>query len=315
MSRASYRKLSLTTLLATVGVILWGAFVRATGSGAGCGSHWPTCNGEIVPRAPNVATMIELFHRVTSGLLGFLVLGLVIAAFRTFPKGHPARGTSLATLFFLITEALVGAGLVLLELVAENRSLARGYWMAAHLVNTFLLLALTTLMVWYGHRDVRPRISGPWGGRFTVALVLLTLVGMSGAIAALGDTLFPSTSLAAGIAADLSPGAHALLRLRVIHPFLAGAGATYLLYLAGTLAGRAPSPAGKRLASWTGGLVLAQLVIGFGNLALLAPTWMQIVHLLLADAVWIATVLLAAEVTSGAPLPDGSERIAAPAGS
>ncbi len=300
MTRATYRRLSATTLASTVFVILWGAFVRATGSGAGCGSHWPTCNGEIIPRSPSAATLVELTHRLTSGLLGLLVIALVVAAFRTFPRRHPARVTSLVTLFFLVTEALIGAGLVLLELVAENKSLARGWWMAAHLINTFLLLGVTTLMTWYGQSDDAPRPRGPAAGRIGGGLVLLLAVGVTGAIAALGDTLFPATSLAHGLSMDASPGAHVLLRLRVLHPFIAGAAAAYLLWVAGTLASHAPTSVGKRMASWVGGLVLVQVVVGFANLALLAPWWMQIVHLLLADAVWIATVLLGAAVT-GAP--------------
>jgi cytochrome c oxidase assembly protein subunit 15 len=305
MSRATYRRLSTITLVGTVLVILWGAFVRATGSGAGCGSHWPLCNGEVVPRSPTAATLVELTHRLTSGVLGVLVLALVFAAFRTFPRRHPARATSLVTLFFLVTEALIGAGLVLLELVADNKSLARGWWMAAHLVNTFVLLAVTTLMTWYGWSDAPPRVRGPAAGRLGGGLVLLLAVGVTGAIAALGDTLFPASSLAAGFAMDTAPGAHLLLRLRVLHPFLAGAAAAYLLWIAGTLMSKAPSPTARRIASWVGGLVLAQIVIGFANLALLAPVGMQILHLLLADAVWIATVLLGASVTGGPALTAG----------
>jgi heme A synthase len=300
-------------LIYNLGVIAWGAYVRATGSGAGCGAHWPLCNGEVVPRSPTTATLVELTHRLTSGLLGLLVLALVVAAFRTFPRRHPARATSLVNLFFLVTEALVGAGLVLLELVADNKSLARGWWMAGHLVNTFLLLAVTTLMTWYGWSDAAPRLRGPAAGRLGAGLALLLAVGVTGAIAALGDTLFPASSLAAGVAMDMAPGAHLLLRLRVLHPFLASAAAAYLLWIAGTLASKAPTPTGRRLASWVGGLVLAQVVVGFANLALLAPAGMQIVHLLLADAVWIGTVLLAAAVTGSAAEARGTAAVAAPA--
>ena len=67
-------------------VILWGAFVRATGSGAGCGSHWPLCNGEVLPRAPALATLIEFSHRLTSGVALLLVIGLVVGAWRGFPR-------------------------------------------------------------------------------------------------------------------------------------------------------------------------------------------------------------------------------------
>ncbi len=52
MSQAWFSRYAWGVLLWNVLVALWGAYVRATGSGAGCGSHWPTCNGEILPRAP-----------------------------------------------------------------------------------------------------------------------------------------------------------------------------------------------------------------------------------------------------------------------
>ncbi|MCB0131087.1 MAG: COX15/CtaA family protein, partial [Caldilineaceae bacterium] len=122
-------------------VILWGAFVRATGSGAGCGSHWPLCNGEILPRATEVETLIEFSHRITSGIALIAVVVLLIWALRSYPRGHRVRRGAQASMFFMFTEALVGAGLVLFEYVAHNVSIARAYWMAGHLMNTFLLLA------------------------------------------------------------------------------------------------------------------------------------------------------------------------------
>ena len=116
----SYRALAISVLSLSVAVILWGAFVRVTGSGAGCGSHWPLCNGVMVPRSPTLQTIIEFTHRLTSGLLLLLMLALVFTAFRAFPKGHPARAAAIVSAVFLVVEALVGAGLVLLELVADN---------------------------------------------------------------------------------------------------------------------------------------------------------------------------------------------------
>jgi cytochrome c oxidase assembly protein subunit 15 len=292
MSASTYRKLAWATLASTIFVILWGAFVRATGSGAGCGSHWPTCNGEVVPRVPSVATAIELTHRATSGLLMLVTGVMVVAAFKAFPKGHAARRASVVAAAFLVIEALIGAGLVLLEYVADDKRLARGYWVGGHLVNTFLLTGAVTLAVWAGYGSAPLRFAGRHASRIVIGLVLLLAIGVTGSIAALGDTLFPATSLAQGVAHDLSPGAHALVRLRVIHPFLAAAGATYLLYVAGTLTTRGASERSRKIASWTATLVITQIVAGFVNLGLLAPTWMQLVHLLLADAVWIAVVSL-----------------------
>ena len=273
-----------------VAVVLWGSVVRATGSGAGCGNHWPLCNGEMVPRAPAIATVIEFSHRLTSGLALLLVVALVVAAFRARPAGDPSRRAAAWSMAFMVGEAAVGAGLVLFELVAGNRSLARGLFMATHLVNTFLLLGALALTAHYAGGAARARISGRSrdAALLGLGLVAVLLVSASGAIAALGDTLFPSQSLAEALQADVSPAAHVLIRLRVLHPFLAVASAAYLACLSFLL----PRGRGRVL----GVLALAQTALGGLNVLLLAPVSMQVAHLLLADLVWIVLVLFAARV-------------------
>jgi heme A synthase len=278
-----------------VAVILWGAIVRATGSGAGCGNHWPLCNGEIVSAAPAVATLVELAHRLTSGVALLSVVVLVVWVFKRRPAGDPARGAATAAGVFILGEAAVGAGLVLFELVAENRSLARGLFMATHLVNTLFLLAALTVTAHHASGGARPRVRGRGSLALVllVAFVLMLLVGASGAIAALGDTLFPSKSLAEALAQDASATSHLLIRLRMLHPFLAlGAGA-WLLGTASYLRRRYTPLGGVRYADWVQVLVLIQIGAGLLNVMLLAPVWLQVVHLLLADLVWIALVLFA----------------------
>ena len=283
-------------------VILWGAFVRATGSGAGCGQHWPLCNGVALPRDPTVETLIEFTHRATSGLALLALLALVVAVWRSRPAGHPARYAAGWSMFFMLTEAGVGAGLVLFELVADNRSMARALFMAVHLANTFLLLGAMTLTArWLEDRPGGLSVAGR-GGRAAIlgALTIgLLVVGVSGAVAALGDTLFPATSLSHALEQDLSPTSHALLRLRVIHPTLATIVALALIVVAPRLPidGEAASPLGlgARVALLAG----LQTVLGAVNVLLLAPVWLQIVHLLVADLLWIALVLLAAAVLAG----------------
>lgn len=293
-----FERFSWGVLAYNLAVIAWGAFVRATGSGAGCGAHWPMCNGEVVPRAASVETMIELTHRATSGIALLLVVVQLVWALRLFPKGHRTRSFAIATMVFMLLEAAVGAALVLLELVADDRSAARAGWIAVHLVNTFLLVASLTLTPW----SVRhPERAAHGRGGLTAALwlgaLLLFVTGIAGAITALGDTLFPAETLAAGVAADLSPTAHFLVRLRVVHPLIAAAAGVYLLGLAGFLAStRAHGAYGAATRQWSiavASLVVGQLVAGLVNLYLLAPVWMQLVHLLLADLLWIAFVLLA----------------------
>ena len=132
-----------------VAVILWGAYVRATGSGAGCGAHWPLCNGEVVPRAPQVATVIEFSHRFSSGLTLIAIAVLVVWIFRVCAPGHPARLGAVLSGVLIVTEAAVGAGLVLFRLVADNASMARAMFVGVHLLNTFLLLGALTLTAWW----------------------------------------------------------------------------------------------------------------------------------------------------------------------
>jgi heme A synthase len=281
----------------TLAVILWGAYVRATGSGAGCGQHWPLCNGEVVPRAPAAETVIELTHRVTSGLALLAVVGLVVAVWRGRPAGHPARRAAGWSLFFMLTEAGVGAGLVLFELVADNASMARALFMAVHLANTFLLLGAMTLAArWLHDGPAGFAIDGRGGRAGAVALLAagLLIVGVSGAVAALGDTLFPATSLSHALEQDLSPASHVLLRLRVIHPTLAVVVAFALIVVGPRIPAAGGALAGVGPGSWVALLAGVQVAMGALNVLLLAPVWLQLVHLLLADLLWIAVMLLAA---------------------
>src|SRR5690348_950494 len=129
-------------------VILWGAVVRATGSGAGCGDHWPLCQGVVIPHADQIATLIEFSHRATSGIDVLLVIGLCWMAFRRFGRGHAVRRYAAATAFFTLTEGLVGAALVLFGEVGNVISTVRVVVLSTHLVNTFMLLASLALTAW-----------------------------------------------------------------------------------------------------------------------------------------------------------------------
>lgn len=284
-------------------VILWGAYVRASGSGAGCGSHWPLCNGEVVPREREVKTLIELTHRATSGVALIMVLGLLIWAFRAFPRKHPARLGAVLSFFFIITEALIGAGLVIFGFVADNDSIGRAIYLSIHLVNTFLLLAALALTAWWAATGIGLRLKGQ-GALLLIlgaGLVGMLLLGVSGAVTALGDTLFPGGSLAAGLREDFSPTAHILIRLRVLHPTIAIAVSALLIYAARFAVTHRPRNVTKRLAWMLVLLVFIELCAGLVNLVLLAPIPMQIVHLLLADLVWTVLVLLTAAALTENP--------------
>jgi heme A synthase len=296
-------------------VILWGAYVRASRSGAGCGSHWPLCNGEVVPLAPPVATLIEFSHRMTTGLAGLLVIGLVVGAFRAFPRGSSVRLGAALSLAFILIEGLVGALQVLLGLTADNASVGRAVVGSIHLANTFLMLAAMTLTAWWagGGASLQLRRQGLLGWVFAVGLLGVLLVGATGAITALGDTLFPSDSLADGLQADFSAGAHFLIQLRVIHPILAVLVGVYSIVAGRLAAAWRPSMATRRLSWALVALFGAQLLIGVVNVALLAPIFMQIIHLFMADLVWVALVLASAAALGAPATTRGPAAVAEPA--
>jgi heme a synthase len=292
---ASFTRFAWAVLGWNLLVVLWGALVRASGSGAGCGSHWPLCNGEVVPVAPRIETIIEFTHRAMSGVALVAVVALWLWSRNSFSRGDRARKMALASVVFLITEALLGAGLVLFNYVDKDQSVGRAFYLSLHLVNTLLLLGALALTAWFSRPAAQPRPARR-STLLIAALPIAILVSVTGAIAALGDTLFPATSLAEGFHQDFSGAANFLLRLRVLHPALAILAA---LYFAGTsiLVLRTGH---SRLAIWVLALALGQLCAGAINVILLAPIWMQITHLLLADLVWIALVLLAVEAQPSA---------------
>jgi heme A synthase len=295
-------RFALWTIACNLLVVLWGAVVRATGSGPGCGSHWPLCNGEVVPRSPTAATLIELTHRATSGLALLMVVALVVWCRRALPPRHPARLAAGASLVLVLLEAAVGAGLVLFQLVGANASLERAVYMAAHLGVTFFLLASLALTAWWAAGAPAPRPRGRAAAWLALAAFALLAVGASGAVAALGDTLFPADSLSAGMRQDFATGSHFLLRLRILHPVLGTAAAGYLLFLPQLVRAARLGRAARRLGSLTSLLALGQVALGSLNLTLLAPMWLQLLHLFVADALWLALVLFAAAAL-GDPRP------------
>jgi heme a synthase len=280
-------------------VILWGALVRATGSGAGCGGHWPLCNGDVLPNVSQIGTVIELTHRLMSGLALILVVAMFALARKTYPPRHAARRWAAWSLVFILTEALLGAALVLLGHVASNESVGRVYSLSTHLVNTFLLLASLALAAWSANwpevQSLDPRRRRWFSLSMAAPLAALVLVAVAGAITALGDTLFPSHSLAEGLRDDFSSTASFLIRLRIIHPFLAIA-AGFLVALVAVPEYRTPSThVLHKLSGWLLALFAAQLAIGGANILLQAPLPAQLLHLLMADAIWITLALFTAE--------------------
>ena len=291
-----------------VAVVVWGAYVRATGSGAGCGSHWPLCNDEFLPTAPQTQTVIEFTHRVTSGVSLVLVAILLIWCWRRTAKGDWPRYSAVAAAVLLFNEALLGALLVLLDHVGGlDRSTTHALFLSLHFGNTLLLLAALALTATWlsssGRRfGVVPRLYQ------TIAtglgLVSVMVIGMTGSLASLGDTLFRADSLRHAVLQDFSSSSHILLRLRVLHPIAAVIGSIYILWLVHTFWRKQERFAWASLLSIT---LAGQIVLGAMNLILLAPVWLQMTHLLVAEIFWILLVLASSDQwlatqPSGVPL-------------
>lgn len=306
MSHERFARVSLAILVFNILVIVWGAFVRASLSGDGCGAHWPFCDGEVVPPLASTKQIVEFVHRLSSGIVLLSSIWLLVASRRVFAKGHPVRLTSLLTLLFTLAEAALGAILVLFGWVAQNDSYHRAIAMSLHLVNTFLLVGSLTLTVYFAFGG--PKLAWKNQGILKPALLFglfgVLVLGISGAVTALGDTLYPATSLAEGLQQDFSPTSSLLLRLRLFHPLIATSVGLYLTLIIGLANYLRPSSLLLRFSRWVAFLFVAQMALGFLNVYLMAPIWLQLVHLALADALWIAVIL-----STAAALGEGVQRV------
>lgn len=288
----AFERFAWIVLVYGIFVIIWGAVVRATGSGAGCGAHWPLCNGEVVPLAPRLQTVIELLHRSTSGIILILTALLIWFSRRVFPSGHEARRAAIWSMVFVLIEAAVGAGIVLLRLVEDNASALRAGYIAVHLMNTLLLVGMYTWTVFasrersIGWTPVVAAKREPW---MRMGLFGMLLVCAAGAVVALGDTLFPQQSVAAAFAADFDATSHFLIRLRMWHPLLAVALSVYLMVVI-TQNDSLDEPMLRRPARLALWLILGQVALGIVNVLSLAPLPLQMAHLLVSNLLWIALV-------------------------
>jgi cytochrome c oxidase assembly protein subunit 15 len=295
------RRFAWGVLVFFIATILWGAVVRATGSGAGCGEHWPLCNGTVFQQSPTLHTMIEFSHRVSAGAIdSILVLVLIVWTWRRTVSGHLARWAAGTTIFLTVTEGALGAVLVKFGLTADSRSPMRAPVEALHFSNTLLLLAALAMTAHFlgrrtGFRWRDVRISAPIGT--TVGMIAVMFVGVTGSMAALGDTLFPATSLGNSLQQDFSADSNWLLRWRWTHPTVAVLASIFLIWLLIRAARRSGPWDDRGLSALVVGLLAVQYVLGAIDVWLLAPVWMQVVHLLGADLLWSALVVLTARLT------------------
>ena len=285
------------TLCWNVAVVLWGSYVRATGSGAGCGNRWPLCNGDVVGASAKTQTIVEFTHRITSAISLLMVTGLVVWCWRVTKKGNWARYSAVLAAAFLANEALLGAALVLLRHVGNDQSAGRILFLCLHFGNTLLLLATLALTAaWLSSGSRIFTFIGKWREVGSVGLGLLATVvtGITGAVAALADTLYPVTSLPSSLAQDFSSGTPTLLRVRLLHPAVATVAACYVLWI--ILRRSTGRNRFSRSAIALIILLFVQVGIGMTNVLFLAPVWLQVVHLFVADVLWVLLVGVSAHL-------------------
>lgn len=287
MTRSQYKKFAFSLLIYTVLVILWGAWVRISHSGDGCGDTWPLCHGRLIPEAERGKTWVEYGHRLMSGIYGLVVIYFWWVARKIYQPGHFARKAALATLIFTITEALLGAKLVLFKLVTTNDTPYRAFVMALHQVNSFMLtgaVALVAVAALSQAETQQPPSSKqvyrffPW---------IIVVIGITGAWASLSNSLFPTENLWDGFMADFSSDSHFLIRIRGLHPVLALLGGGGLALYFWLKAQTAELQVIQKRSLQMSLLLIFGIMFGIGTLLLHAPVWMKIVHLALAHSIWV----------------------------
>lgn len=301
-------KWSWALLVLTVGVIVGGSLVRATGSGDGCGESWPRCEGSLFPLGGGTETTIEFAHRAATAFLAVVIVILVVVAFRAGDAGRNVRRALKWVGVFFMGEVVVGAVLVLAGWVDTDASIGRMIVVPIHLVNTFLLLGATVLVVHVANGGTWPRFDMKRRSNQISAMILGTLlvIGALGGLNALADTLYPADTLGEGLRAEFGAAAPVLVRVRILHPMVAIAGS-----LGVVMALRSPSFDGtgrvRSLANAAAVVVGIEAIIGIINVALLTPVEVQMIHLLVADVIWILATL--AIVRIGAATSDVSGRL------
>jgi heme o synthase len=307
---AKFTSFAWFALVYNLAVVAWGVFVRASKSGDGGGAQWPLLDLDHQPMNGEIARLIEGSHRVTSSLCGVFAIILTIMAFRIFGKGHQVRLFSAVALFFTVLEGAIGAALVKFELVTTNDSVARVGVMSFHVISTMLLVSAIALaaMSSMGVGRIQLRGNGSILPIGLSSILGMFVLAVSGAVSALGHTLMPVNDV---VAVAANPDSHWMQRLQPLHPYLSLAVGLMLLLTAGLISHLRP---GDRVKKAMKIMVVAfggQLAMGLANIQLGAPIWMQMVHLVLGDVVFISMIVaMALALTSDAPrreCADGAE--------
>ena len=274
-------------------VIVWGYFLRISESGEGCGRDWPLCDGAVVPASAQFPTWVEYTHRVSSGIALGLVFLMAVWAIRSYRKGHPVRRAAAVSLFLTLTESLFGALLVVFGWVAGDISTGRILIRPFHVTNTFLLMAALGLTARWATRHVDRVVvlQHPEGRRLLPAALILIVLAATGSWTGLAGTAFPVESLGQGFGQYLDPQ-HLLIYLRTVHPVVAVLAVVILARVTASTWRRQVTPTERRLTAVIVSLAGCQLVLGPLTIVLLHPTALRLLHLLLADLLWLSLVFL-----------------------
>jgi len=286
---SSFTKFAWITFLANLAAIAFGVFVRAGKYGDGCGSRWPLCDGGSDPLNGATARLVESTHRISTSICGLLVLILLVWAWRAFPRGSAVRKAAGATFFMILVEGLIGMALVKYGLVVMNDSALRAGFMALHVVSTFLLLGSNVAVALTSDGFDQLRIKGQRGLGWLLAggLVLISFLGVSGAISALGRQLKPVDNV---LQAALNPATFWMVKVQPFHPMLGATIGLYLVLLCGLVQHLRPGETVEKAVRWVLGLYGFQMLLGLLNIFLKAPIPMQMAHLVLADLNFVSVV-------------------------
>ena len=286
MKLNSYAKLGLFLSIVS---ILAGAFVRATGSGDGCGATWPTCKGRIIPALTDTSELIEFSHRSVSGLLLIVTL-IIFSKTRKLQRDSLVKSVTNYLTFFVIFEAIIGAIIVLFEWVGLNSSLPRIIAVPIHLVNTFGLLGSYAILYKILEDDLQ-EIKSIFNKNFILISTLFLLSGATGSIAALADVLFPSASFVEGFLADFDKTSEVLTRLRILHPIISSTLAV-VLYVYSTRINKKFGINVKLLKTF----VIVAVFLGVLNVLSNIVLPLSILHLAIADFLWISYIYVSIDL-------------------
>tara|TARA_B100000579_G_C22654342_1_gene767780 strand:+ start:19 stop:909 length:891 start_codon:yes stop_codon:yes gene_type:complete len=282
----SYAKLGLFLSIVS---ILAGAFVRATGSGDGCGATWPTCKGRIIPALTDTSELIEFSHRSVSGFLLIVTL-IIFSKTRKLHKASLVKSVTNYLTFFVIFEAIIGAVIVLFEWVGLNSSLPRIIAVPIHLVNTFGLLGSYAILYKILEDDIQ-EIKSIFNKNFILISFLFLLSGATGSIAALADVLFPSASFIEGFLADFDKTSEVLTRLRILHPIISTI-LSIVLYLYSTRINKKYGVNVKLLKTF----IIVAVSLGVLNVLSNIVLPLSILHLAIADFLWISYIYVSIDL-------------------